>query len=91
MLKDDISNVFNFQQCLLFAYSSNHKSNSGTVISAVTSWTAYGHIVDLVTARCFAHTACGLIYLSLAVTTSRWFLWLANKFNEKTIKMGLLS
>ena len=24
MLKDDILNVFNFQQCLLFAYRTNH-------------------------------------------------------------------
>ena len=30
MLKDDISNAFNFQQHLLFANSSNHRENSGT-------------------------------------------------------------
>ena len=36
MLKDDISNVFNFHYRLLFACSSNHRCNSGTQISAVT-------------------------------------------------------
>ena len=30
MLKDDLLNVFIFQQHLLFAYHSNHRYNSGT-------------------------------------------------------------
>ena len=36
ILKDDISNVFNFQQRLLLEHSSNHRYNSITQISAVT-------------------------------------------------------
>ena len=45
MLKDDILNDFNFQQCLLFAHSNNHGYNSGTKISAVTWTTVHEHIV----------------------------------------------
>ena len=45
MLKDDIPNVFNFQQRMLFDHSSNHRCNSGTQISAVTWRTAHEHIV----------------------------------------------
>ena len=70
MLKDDNSHVFNFKQHLLFAHSSNHRCNSGTQVSAGTLRTIHEHIVDVVTARCFAHTTCVLMYLSLAFTTS---------------------
>ena len=45
MLKDDILNVFNFKQCLLFAHYSNHRYNSGTQISAVTWRTVHKHLV----------------------------------------------
>ena len=45
MLKDDISNVFNFQQCLLFWHSRNHRCNSKTQISAGTWRTVHEHIV----------------------------------------------
>ena len=44
-LKDDISNVFNFQQRLLFAHINNRRCNSGTQISAVTWETIHEHIV----------------------------------------------
>ena len=45
MLKDDISNVLNFQRRLLFAHSNNHRCNSRTHTSAVIWRTVDGHIV----------------------------------------------
>ena len=40
MLNDSISNVFNFQQRLLFPHSRNHRCSSGSQI-----WTVHKHIV----------------------------------------------
>ena len=45
MLKDDTSNVFNFQQCFLCGHSSNRRCNSGTKISVVTWQAVHEHIV----------------------------------------------
>ena len=45
MLKDDISNVLNFQRRLLFAHSNNHRCNSRTHTSAVIWRIVDGHIV----------------------------------------------
>ena len=44
-IKDDISNIFNFQQSLLFAHSRSHRCNSATQTNAVTWGTVHEHII----------------------------------------------
>ena len=44
MLKDDMLNVFNFQQHLLFIDGGNDRCNSGTQISALAWQTVHKHI-----------------------------------------------